>query len=237
MPSFKSASIVRFFFGGYSPGTHTTSIGVRLAIDALDPTTITDGAERATAGMRNDQAEWAGLFNNAAQALYNAEALVGTGTHVVSVHMGTAAGDPAYLGTAFLLSKPNVFNIKELVREEAEFRLDGTWQTGTVLYPKTSGTGNATGTAVNFGAVSTGTYSGYVHVFALNTGTINVIFESATTATGAYTLHASANITSAQAPTGTLVTSTATINAWHRFRFTNTVATATWDIAAAAART
>lgn len=234
---FRSASIVRFHFGGYNAGTATTQVNVRMAIDAYDPTAITDVAERVLAGVRQDGMSWAGLFNTDALAFNAANTLIGSGTHVVSIHLGTAAGDPSYVGTAFLLSKPNVLNIKELVHEEADMRLDGTWSTGSVLYPQTAGTNGGTGTAIDFGAATTGTYGGYVHLFTLNTGTLNVIFESATTATGVFTAHATANFQSADAPTGSLLTSTTTINRWHRFRFTNTVATGSFNLAAAASRT
>lgn len=234
---FRSASVVRFHFGGYNAGTATTSIGVRFAIDAYDPTALTDVAERVLAGIRSGEVRWAGLFMTDARAFNIGNTLIGSGTHVFSVYVGTAAGDPGYVGTAFLLAKPNTFPIKDLVREEASFGMDGTMQTGSLLYTQTSGTGGGTGTAIDFGAATTGTLSNYVHCFTLNTGTLNVIFESATTATGIFTAHATANWLSADVPTGTILTSTSTINRWLRFRFTNTVASGTFDLAAGAART
>ena len=231
---FRSTSVVRFHFGGYDAGTHTTSARIRLGMDSLDPTALTDVAERVLAGLRTDSITWSGLFNDGAKSLNSAGTLIGTGTHVISLHLGSAAAEPAYVGTAFLMQKTNLFNIKELVREEAEFRMNGTFQTATVLYTQTVGTGSATGTAVDYTSTTTGTLSYYVHVFQLTTGSINVIVESATTATGAYTLHASATITAA---TGTLLTATGSINRFVRHRHVNTVVTGTQDVAAAAGKT
>lgn len=232
---FRSASVVRFHFGGYDAGTHTTSVHISLALDAaLDPTALTDVAERVLAGIRNDKVTWAGLFNTGAKSLDSAQALVGTGTHIISLHLGSAAAEPAYLGTSFILAKQNSFNIKELVREEAEFILGGTLMTGTVLYTQTVSTGTQTGTAVDYGALTTGTLSYFVHVFQLTTGTLNVLVESALTTAAAYTLHASANITTA---TGTILTATGSINRFVRHRHINTVATGTQDVAAAAGKT
>lgn len=231
---FRRTSVVRFHFGGYDAGTHTTSVRIRLGMDSLDPTALTDVAERVLAGLRNDSVTWAGLFNTGAKALYAAGTLIGSGTHVISLHLGSAVGEPAYAGTAFLMHKTNSFAIQELVREEADFRMAGTFQTATVLYTQAVTTGTVTGTEVDYTSTTTGTLTYYVHVFQLTTGTLNVLVESATTATGAYTLHASANIT---AVTGTLLTATGSINRFVRHRHINTVATGTQDVAAAAGKT
>lgn len=237
MPSFRFVNPTQVLFGGYNPGTHTTTVRIHMGVESVDPTVVTDVAERVLPGIRADSAEWAGLFNAGTKSLYYAEAIVGTGSHPLSIFIGTADGDRGYLALAFLLGKPESFNIKELIREEAEFRIDGTWMTGSLLYKSVIGTGNSNGTVINFGTITTGTYQGYVHILALNTGTLTAIFESATTATGAYTLHASANIAAANAPTGTMISATGTINAFHRFRLTNTVATATFHVIAGAGRT
>ena len=232
---FRAVSVARFHFGGYDPGIHTTSVAITLALDALDTTALVDVAERATGGIRKDLCEWSGLFSDSTKALNSAAALVGTGTHVLSLHIGTATGDIAYLGTAFLMTQPRSMNLRELVREEAGFSLDGTWNRGVVLYTQTQATGSATGGAVDGTASSTagGTYN--VHVMQISTGTLNLIWESATTATGVYTVLASANITTV---TGTLlnVGSGTTIARFVRHRHTNTVATGTFDIAAGFAR-
>ena len=232
---FRSVSVARFHFGGYDPGIQATSVAITLALDGLDPTALVDVAERALGGMRHDLCEWAGLFSDTTKSLNSAASLVGTGTHVLSVHIGTATGDIAYLGTAFLMGQPRSMGIKDLVREEASFQLDGVWNRGRVLYTQTVGTGSATGGAVDGTAASTagGTYN--VHVMQISTGTLNVIWEAATTATGVYTVLGSANITTV---TGTLlaVGSGTTIAQFVRHRHTNTVAAGTFDIAAGFAR-
>ena len=232
---FRSVSVARFHFGGYDPGIHTTSVGITLAMDSLDPTALTDVAERVLAGIRGDSAEWSGLFSDTTKALNSAAALVGTGTHVISLHIGTATGDIAYIGTAFLMAMPHPMEGKQLVREEASFQMDGTWNRGSVLYTQTEATGSATGGATDGTNSSTagGTYN--VHIMRVSTGTVNVIWEAATTATGTYTVLASANITTV---TGTILTvgSGTTIARFVRHRHTNTVAAGTFDIAAAFAR-
>jgi hypothetical protein len=206
-----------------------------MALDGLDPTTVVDTAERTTAGIRNDVCEWSGLFSDSAKSLESALAIVGTGTHVLSLHIGTANGDIAYIGTAFIMAKTPSMNLRELVRDEARFALDGIWNRGVVLYTQTEATGSATGTAYDSTSSSTagGTYN--VHVMRVSTGTINVIWEASTTATGVYTVLASANIT---AVTGTRLTigSGTTIARFVRHRHTNTVAAGTNDIAAAFSR-
>ena len=234
---FRSVSVVRFHFGGYDPGIQTTDVAITLGMDSLDPTAIVDVAERVLAGVRNDLCTWTGLFSDTAKALSSAAALVGTGTHAISVHIGTTTGDIAYLGTAFLLRQPRSMNIRELVREEAVFGMGGVWTRGVVLYSQTQATGSATGGAVDGTASSTagGTYN--VHVMQVNTGTLNVIWEHSATAggTGVYTVLASANITTV---TGTVfaVGSGTSIFQFVRHRHTNTVATGTFDLAAGFSR-
>ena len=234
---FRGVSVARFHFGGYDPGIQTTSVAITLALDGLDSTAIVDVAERTLGGVRHDVCEWAGLFNDATKAMNSAAALVGTGTHVLSLHIGTATGDIAYLGTAFLMGQPRSMDIKDLVREEASFQLDGVWNRGRVLYTQAIGTGGATGGAVDGTASSTagGTYN--VHIMQISTGTINVIWEHSATAggTGVYTVLASANITTV---TGTILAIGSGTNIFQfvRHRHTNTVATGTFDIAAGFAR-
>ena len=99
-----SSDKLRVYFGGYNPGTHTTSVSINLQVTALDNTALVDGSERILVGHRTDEIEWAGWYDDGNQAIDNAmKNLLGSnaGTNqVVSIHFGSATGGAAYCGTA-----------------------------------------------------------------------------------------------------------------------------------------
>lgn len=124
-----SSDKLRVYFGGYNPGTHTTSVSITLSANALDNTALVDSAERILTGHRTDQIEWAGWYDDDAQALDNAmKNLLGSaaGTNqVVSVHFGSASGGAAYCGTAMAVDNKIGGVVGELAKQTAIIRTDG----------------------------------------------------------------------------------------------------------------
>jgi len=181
----KLAQNVRFYYGGYDPGLSTTRVEVGLEAEVLDPTAIVDTAERALAGERKDAIIYAGLFDDGSDDLDAAQvALLATGTAVASVLIGTVVGNPAYSGTAYLLSAKPAASRGELVKMEATFKPDQAIDKGKLLTAKATftglGTGSVSGTVAD-GAGSTAGYTWYVHVFSYTgAGTGEVYFETAT---------------------------------------------------------
>ena len=151
----KKASDVRVYFGTYDLSTASVSVSVNLESEVLDPTVFTDAAERATAGIRRDTIEWAGLFNDGTSADAAGSAMIGSASNnVISVFLGTATGDRAYVGTGYLLSAKAIARIGELVRQGVTIRPDQAWGMG-VGY---GATGSKAGTAIfDTGSVDNGT--------------------------------------------------------------------------------
>ena len=176
---------MRVHFGGYDIGTATTRVAMFLGVDSLDRTAFTDGAERVQAGMRRDRIEWAGLYDDDNSHDAAMSSLIGSSNNnVVSLLIGTATGDIAYVGTALLtLGKPTG-EIAGLVRQEGAFQPDNQFLRG-VHY----------GTATNYN-FSIGGNSGTHDNTAATTagGTLFMhAFGSVTTGSGSVTLEDSAD--------------------------------------------
>ena len=151
---------VTFHFQGYDPGTHTTRLAITLAVAQLDKTVFTNAAERVQAGARQDSIEWAGLYDDATgsggTALTGASTLLGTGTQYASVYFGTGAvGLVAYGGRVAYLAEKEMGNIGELVRMEATWRMDGTWDRGRIFLYKTGFAGSSISGSYDNGSVTT----------------------------------------------------------------------------------
>lgn len=182
----KLASDVRVFYDGFDLGTATTRVSVILQVDALDPTTIPDVAERVLASERKDAAEWAGLFDDGTSADAAGKAFVGgAGTAVFTMLIGTVLADRAYSGTAHILDTKVVTNIGDLVQQELTIQPSQAWDRGVHFGVKTakssSGTVN-TGTQDNSGSsVDGGVF--YVHLHNIASGTITPVLEDSNTGT------------------------------------------------------
>lgn len=160
---------LRFYFAAYDPGTATVNLTVRQELDALDKTSLGDAAESFVAGLRRDSMTWSGLFDNGTLALNAAAALVGTVGEVVSVLVGTATGNRAFCGTAAMLSLTPGGNSGELVRHEASFKPDGSWDAALHFGPRMAYNGSAgpgTSGSIDNGTDSTAGGVWYLHVFA-----------------------------------------------------------------------
>ena len=220
---------VRFYFGGYDVGTATTTVGLTLAYAPLDVTALGDSGERMIAGIRQDVAEWGGIFDDSLSADAAASALLGTGTNnVIQVHLGTGTGAIGYASTALMVFHKAVASKSELVASEGEWKVDGKWSRGQVLLSKTTYTGSASSGATDGTALSTGTSALFLQVFSqTGAGSGTFSLESAATATGVYT--AFATLTGGTATKSYIVTATGSLD-----RFTRITKTATGTIALAA---
>lgn len=156
------------YFAGFDFGTATTSVGVELAVAALDPTTIADNAERAIAGIRADTVEWAGLYDDSTLSPDVAGSLViGSNTNnVFSVHIGTTTGNVAYVGTAIMFAAKAGGGVKDLVYQEAAFKPDGSWDRGKTHVIRTVFTADTDSGSIDNGASSTAGFKWYIHVFS-----------------------------------------------------------------------
>ena len=191
----KIASDVRVYFGSYDLGTATTSISIALEAKALDPTALTDTAERALAGMRGDAVTWAGLFDDATSADAAGSALIATGTAVLSVLVGTGTGNRAYVGTVYLLAAKPASNIGDLVKEELMLKPDSNWGIGKVTQAKRWGTTTWTSSTIDDGAVSTAGGDMYLHMFTYSSGsTLTINLDHSTDGTS-WTVATSATLT------------------------------------------
>ena len=173
---------VRFYFGGYDPGTAMTRFRQPLEVGALDNTTFTQAAERVLPDIRQDKLEWAGLFDDGADSLDAAVGvLVGTSTNNhISILYGTATGNRAYSGTALQIGLHQPAEIRGLIRSEAVFIIEGQWKPGAHYGAKQTLTGTSgtavTGTIDNT-AASTGSGTLFVHVLTITGGTSSLVFE------------------------------------------------------------
>ena len=220
----KLASDVRVYFGGYDPGTATTRISVNLESKVLDPTVIVDVAERATAGERADGLEWAGLFDDGVSMDVAQAVLLGSGTAVWSVLVGTASGDVAYSGTVFSLSAKAPAKIGDLVRYEVTIKPDQKLDRAKYLgLISKTGTADANSGWLDNAGSSTAGGVIYAHIFPV-TGTFQWQYQHSIDQSTIDTLIGwQTNLTS----TGTIIALTGTIRRYVRAASTGTSTTGT----------
>jgi hypothetical protein len=166
---------MRFYVGGYDPGTSTTNASVTMEVASLDRTSFGDSAERVQAGVRMDSFEWSGWFADGQKSFDSMlGTIMGTAGEVVSMYIGTTTGDRAFSAEVLSKSAKSVNNIKELVRAEAEFIPDGNvsvcrhFGSALSLYGiNPGGTGTVASGSLDDGAASTGTGYFFTHVLYL----------------------------------------------------------------------
>jgi hypothetical protein len=181
------ADQIRVYFAGFDIGTSTTSVGVTLAVEPLDPTSLGDVAERTIPGQRNDVVEWAGLFDDSLSADAAGSAMLGSaGTNnVFSVHFGTGTGKVAFAGTAIMFAAKAGGGVKDFVYQEETWQPDGTLEKGFTQCVKTMIIGSGSSTFLDFGGSSLNGARLYLQVFSYAGGgsaTITVEHGSATSA-------------------------------------------------------
>ena len=220
---------VRFYGFGFDVGTATISLGWTLAVAPLDATAIGDSGERMVGGLRQDNMEWGGIFDDSLSADAAASANLGSGTNnVIQIHVGTAAGGIGYASTALMLHHKMVASKSELVASEAEFKVDGKWYRGQSLLIRTTFTGSGSSGTADGTALSTGTSALFVQVFSFSgAGSGTISLQSAATATGTYT--SLITLTAATATKSYIVTATGSLD-----RFTRVIKTATGTLDMAA---
>tara|TARA_R110000787_G_scaffold135015_2_gene247344 strand:- start:292 stop:1008 length:717 start_codon:yes stop_codon:yes gene_type:complete len=152
--SFKNSSQVRVYIGAFAVGPELTQVSTGMQVEALDSTTITQVADRTTAGLRNDEVTVAGIFDSGTTGLHQAVAGNIGGTAQFITAYGSATGAIAYAGTALLTRWAPESQVSDLVRQEASISVDGTVQRGTMLAIEVAGP-TSTGGDVDLIAPST----------------------------------------------------------------------------------
>ena len=171
----KYSKDVAIYYDGYDIGTAMTSMQLSIAVDALDPTSLGDSAERVLAAIRKDALEVSGLFDDDSMALDAAAALIGSSTGIFSVSFGTAAGAISYVGTAFFKQFKPAAKIGDLVKLEGAFKPMQLLQRGKLLYGKGAVGSGTTDSLDNGGSSASGTV--YIHVFNSPNQTEDIQFE------------------------------------------------------------
>ncbi len=189
---------VSIYYGGYDPGTATTQSSVTLQAEPIEKTVFGEAAETFVAGVRADEGEWAGLFDDSNSMDAAASALGGSiGTNTVFTWMcGTISGT---LSTAIGYSA-QIANIDNrpfsenvgLVRQSAGIAVDGTWSRGNgILLETISGTATGNTNAHDNGGATTAGGTVYVHVTTGTygedgTGTAILHLDHSTSGTGTW---------------------------------------------------
>lgn len=182
------SNALRLYWGGFNPGTATTSAALGLVSAVVDDTSWGDEAESFTPTLRQDTLTWAGIFDDGSDSMdAAATALLGSSTNnVLSFLVGTGTGSIAYAGTIIqtVVRAPVTFN--ELVRHEAEFQPDQPWDRGFSYGEATSittATGSGTTGTIDNSAISTATAAWYLQVTtgSFGAGTAIVYLQAATT--------------------------------------------------------
>src|SRR3990167_7869458 len=167
---------VAIYYDGYDIGTAMTSVQLSIAVDALDPTSLGDSAERVLAAIRKDALEVSGLFDDDSMALDAAAALIGSSTGIFSVSLGTDPGAISYVGTAFFRQFKPAAKIGDLVKLEGAFKPVQFLQRGKLTHGGKGASGPGTFDSLdNGGSSASGTL--YLHVFNNLNETSDIQFE------------------------------------------------------------
>jgi len=162
---------VKIYFDKYDLGTATTRWAIALEVQTLDPTTFEDAGDRVVAGLRSDQFEWTGLFDDSASIDEVMGSLLGSGNKALSVVIGSGVGSVAYGATAQMYGGRNPIGHTDLVRAEMNTRPDQAFDVCRVMAPRTTGTASTNfGTLDNL-ALTTAGGTMYTHMF-LMTGSL-----------------------------------------------------------------
>lgn len=170
----------KVFYDGFNPGTHTIGCTISLHKPAADVTAFGDVAEKGIVAVRQDSIDWAGIFDDDAQALNAGAALLATAGRVVSVAVGSATGSRYYAGTAIFVALQPGGRKGEIVPLAARFVAEGAWGTGQLLVnapPQTVGSGTL-GTGGSTDGVAATTNGGFFVVHVLSaTGTRDILLQ------------------------------------------------------------
>jgi len=221
---------VRIFFENLELGTATTNISVGMQTLGVEKTSFTEDGDTYVAGIRQDAIEWSGLFDDSISMDKSIGSLVGSGTKVFSVFIGSGIGSVAFAGLSHnFMARPTI-SLRDLVGVDAAFQPEGTLSEGVILIPKTT-----TAAGMNFGSlnqVSTTTAGGhlYSHVLtasgSLTTGTVTIIMQEGPD--GAAWATFLSNVHTALGGVGSSTT-TGTVEQWVRGQYaSSTAGTATF---------
>jgi hypothetical protein len=185
---------VRFYVGAFNPGPDTTNATIELTAPALDVTGFEDSSERSIIGRRSDGITWSGFVDDstgtstggmeaAAFKLMSSAGLPSATNNVVSMLIGSATGGRAYVGTALLITVSDPVSLADTVKMEVTFAPDQVLDTG-VHFGTYTKTGSGSTTAIDHGAITTGTNRWYLTVLGgtYGTGTTKVTLKHGTSA-------------------------------------------------------
>jgi hypothetical protein len=121
--------------------------------------------------------EWGGFFDDAVGGIDKIlGTLIGTAGIVVSYLIGTGTGARAYAGTSFMAHGAPVGDIKGLVKVEADWQPDGTFNVCRSFGPEQSQTAGTTSGSVDNSAATTGGGALYTHVVGFSgTNTYRIV--------------------------------------------------------------
>lgn len=179
---------VKIFIDQFELGTAMTEVSVMLQAQTLDPTSISDEADKALTGIRQDEFDLSGLFDDSNS--YDAAAgsyLGGTSARVFTIYMGSATGSPAYAGTAFLISHRPGVSVRNLITQGITLQPNGTIDKCVLLFPKTSATGTLSSGNLDQSSTTTAGANFYTHILsrtgALSTGSLTLFLQEGPDAT------------------------------------------------------
>lgn len=159
-------------FAGFDLSTATTGFTLEMAVTPLDPTTIGDAAERVAAGIRVDNFDWSGIFDDSTAVDAAGSAMLGSGTrNALTAHIGTAVGSVAYGCTAVMFHSKIVNGVKELVLQEAMWKPDGAWDRGSTQFIRGTIAGSGSSGSIDYGVASSTTqFKWYIQLFLYSGG-------------------------------------------------------------------
>lgn len=216
------SSDVRVYHGTYELGTAMTRIMFAMQLEALDQTAFGDAAERMLAGQRKDGLELGGLFDDSTAFDAAAAALLGSGTRLVTMLIGSGTGSRSFNTWAELLAAKPAAQMGQLVAQETRYQPNQEVKPGVLLFNRAAVAGTATGGGVNQAGSGTTTAGGtmFAHVFSVTAGTGSLLIEEGPDGVSWNPV----GTLSVAAATGTqlAVGSGTTIRQWVRFRSTGT---------------
>lgn len=171
------AENVQFWAGGYDLAADTRRVGIEVAVAVLDPTALSDVAERTLSGIRRGSFEHTGMLDDAAgQSNAALAALLNTVPVVTVAPMGNTQGKRAVSGLVVALGFKGSGPLNDVLLQQLQGQTDGRVEIAKVLQVKVTKTVSFGPVGYDDGAASSAGAVGFLHVFAAN-GTADVTIE------------------------------------------------------------
>ena len=199
----------RLYVEGYDLSGDANSLdGAGYTQNLLDTTALNTEAVSRTAGLVEGNITFNGFFNNATgrshPVLSSNSGKLPAGDQVVLIPFGSAVGDPF----AGLVSKEGEYNVSRdqgsVITLTATYASEGIGtEFGEMLTAHEDTHSSAgSGTVLDGGAATTNGASGYCQIFSLDSGTVTVNIQEATSSGGSYVnMMTFSSVAAAGAPT------------------------------------